>query len=128
MPSDERLPQVAAVLHPALPDCPGHENWKRDFTGAAGLFSFELKAATRADRTAFVDRHGNGPISPSALRTLLSETRQRGLALENGETLYDSRVIVEYLINPLWKLDQLFDNPLPGIDVFVASQLAFACF
>jgi DNA-binding IclR family transcriptional regulator len=37
------------------------------------------------DRTAFVDRHGVGPTSPSALRTLLSETRQRGYAVEEGE-------------------------------------------
>jgi len=35
-------PQVKAVYHPALPSCPGHENFKRDFTGASGLFSFEL--------------------------------------------------------------------------------------
>ncbi|TCS39099.1 cystathionine beta-lyase [Paucimonas lemoignei] len=31
--------EIDRVLHPALPDCPGHENWKRDFTGAGGLFS-----------------------------------------------------------------------------------------
>ena len=37
------------------------------------------------DRSVFVDRHGSGPSSPSALRTLLSETRQRGHALEDGE-------------------------------------------
>ena len=37
------------------------------------------------DRTAFVDRHGRGPQSPSALRNLLSETRQRGYATEDGE-------------------------------------------
>lgn len=35
-------PEVKAVYHPALPSCPGHENFKRDFTGASGLFSFEL--------------------------------------------------------------------------------------
>jgi cystathionine beta-lyase len=32
-------PEIAAVLHPALPDCPGHEFYERDFTGAGGLFS-----------------------------------------------------------------------------------------
>jgi DNA-binding IclR family transcriptional regulator len=37
------------------------------------------------DRAAFVDRHGVGPASPSALRALLSETRQRGYAVEEGE-------------------------------------------
>ncbi len=31
-------PEVARVLHPALPDCPGHEFFKRDFTGGCGLF------------------------------------------------------------------------------------------
>ncbi|MBC2931841.1 IclR family transcriptional regulator [Nocardioides sp. zg-1228] len=37
------------------------------------------------DRTAFVDRHGKGPASLSALRAVLSETRQRGHATEDGE-------------------------------------------
>ncbi len=37
------------------------------------------------DRAAFVDRHGLGPGTPSALRTLLAETRQRGYAVEEGE-------------------------------------------
>jgi cystathionine beta-lyase len=45
---------VGLVLHPALPDCPGHEHWKRDFTGSSGLFSFELKGDA-ARRAAFVD-------------------------------------------------------------------------
>ena len=37
------------------------------------------------DRSAFVDRHGSGPASPSALRSVLAETRQRGHAVEDGE-------------------------------------------
>ena len=45
-------PQVGMVLHPALPDCPGHELWQRDFKGSSGLFSFELR---KRDRAAFVD-------------------------------------------------------------------------
>ncbi len=32
-------PEIARVLHPAYQSCPGHEYWKRDFTGAGGLFS-----------------------------------------------------------------------------------------
>jgi cysteine-S-conjugate beta-lyase len=48
--------QVGKVLHPALPDCPGHEFWKRDFKGSSGLFSFELKNAGDSERAAFVDR------------------------------------------------------------------------
>ena len=46
--------EVGLVLHPALPDCPGHEIWKRDFKGASGLFSFELNG-NAADRAKFVD-------------------------------------------------------------------------
>ena len=48
-------PQVGRVLHPALSDCPGHEYWKRDFSGASGLFSFELKDADAKTRAAFID-------------------------------------------------------------------------
>ena len=48
-------PQVAAVLHPALPDCPGHEVWKRDFRGATGLFSFVLNGGGDAERTRLLD-------------------------------------------------------------------------
>jgi cystathionine beta-lyase len=39
----EQRPEVARVLHPALPGDPGHAIWERDFTGASGLFSIELK-------------------------------------------------------------------------------------
>ena len=38
-------PEVASVLHPALESDPGHAIWKRDFTGASGLFSIVLKPA-----------------------------------------------------------------------------------
>ncbi|WP_310961953.1 IclR family transcriptional regulator [Nocardioides terrisoli] len=37
------------------------------------------------DREAFVQRHGNGPGSLSALRTMLADTRQRGYATERDE-------------------------------------------
>jgi cystathionine beta-lyase len=35
-------PEVARVLHPALPEHPQHALWRRDFAGSSGLFSFEL--------------------------------------------------------------------------------------
>ncbi|NHB90191.1 cystathionine beta-lyase [Photorhabdus tasmaniensis] len=35
--------EVAVVYHPALPSCPGHDNFIRDFSGSNGLFSFQLK-------------------------------------------------------------------------------------
>jgi cysteine-S-conjugate beta-lyase len=38
-------PAVESVLYPALPQHPQHDLWKRDFSGASGLFSFELKSS-----------------------------------------------------------------------------------
>lgn len=35
----KQRPEIAKVLHPAFEDCAGHPIWKRDFTGAGGLFS-----------------------------------------------------------------------------------------
>ena len=35
-------PEIARVLHPALPSCPGHELWRRDFTGSTSVFSVEF--------------------------------------------------------------------------------------
>jgi cystathionine beta-lyase len=48
-------PQIARVLHPALPDCPGHDYWARDFSGATGLFSIVLAGGDAAARERFVD-------------------------------------------------------------------------
>lgn len=45
---------VAQVFHPALPDSPGHDIWKRDFTGSAGLFSFLYRGDVDT-AAAFVD-------------------------------------------------------------------------
>jgi cystathionine beta-lyase len=47
--------QVEEVLHPALKTCPGHEFWKRDFTGSSGLFSIVLRQADDAAATRFVE-------------------------------------------------------------------------
>jgi cysteine-S-conjugate beta-lyase len=49
-------PEVERVLHPALPSCPGHDIWKRDFRGSSGVFSIVLQAGpTREQVFAFVD-------------------------------------------------------------------------
>ena len=76
-------PEVARVIHPALPADPGHALWARDFTGASGLFSIVLKPVPRAKLAAMVDGlslFGMGyswggfeslilPFDPSAYRT-----------------------------------------------------------
>ena len=51
----QERPEVARVIHPALPGCPGHEIWKRDFTGACGLFAVELKPCPQEAVHAMID-------------------------------------------------------------------------
>jgi cystathionine beta-lyase len=49
-------PEIELVLHPALDSCPGHEFWKRDFTGSTGLFSIVFRPQhTRDQVRRFVD-------------------------------------------------------------------------
>ncbi|MBX9594924.1 MAG: PLP-dependent transferase, partial [Roseomonas sp.] len=49
-------PEVLEVRHPALPGAPGHELWKRDFTGACSLFGIVLQPRySEADAYRFVD-------------------------------------------------------------------------
>jgi cysteine-S-conjugate beta-lyase len=48
-------PEVQRVLHPALESDPGHAIWKRDFTGASGLFSVVLKPAPQKAVDALLD-------------------------------------------------------------------------
>lgn len=79
----ETRPEVSKVLHPGLPSHPDHALWRRDFTGACGLFAFVLKPVPRAALAAFLDGlklYGMGaswggfeslilPGDPKALRT-----------------------------------------------------------
>ena len=48
-------PEVSHVLHPALPSCPGHETFTRDFLGSSGLFSFALAGGDERARAALID-------------------------------------------------------------------------
>jgi cystathionine beta-lyase len=48
-------PAVGQILYPALDGAPDHEIWRRDFTGAAGLFSFVLKGRDAAGKDRFLD-------------------------------------------------------------------------
>ena len=49
-------PEIAQVLHPALPSCPGHEVWRRDFSGSSGVFSIVFEERyTQEEVFRFVD-------------------------------------------------------------------------
>jgi cystathionine beta-lyase len=51
-----RREEIELVLHPALESCPGHEFWKRDFSGSSGVFSMVFKRGfTREQVVRFVD-------------------------------------------------------------------------
>jgi cystathionine beta-lyase len=47
--------EVLRVIHPALPDDPGHAIWKRDFTGSSGLFTVVLKPVPEVAVAAMID-------------------------------------------------------------------------
>ncbi|MET0544691.1 MAG: cystathionine beta-lyase [Caulobacterales bacterium] len=51
----EARPEVAQVLHPALPSFADHHLWKRDFTGAAGLFGVVLKPCAQDKLAAMLE-------------------------------------------------------------------------
>ena len=76
------------------------------------------------DRAAFVDRHGLGPRTPGALRSLLSETRQRGYAVEEGEvTLGFSSVasaVLDHNGHPVAGVALTFPTSDPPADVAAA--------
>ena len=48
-------PEIARVLHPALESCPGHAVWRRDFSGASGLFSIVFKPVAQSSVNAFLN-------------------------------------------------------------------------
>lgn len=48
-------PLVERVMHPALPEDPGHALWRRDFAGASGLFAIALRPMPQAALAAFFD-------------------------------------------------------------------------
>jgi cystathionine beta-lyase len=51
----QEQPEVAAMCHPALPGCAGHDLWARDYSGTCGLFGFALNPAPAAAVDAFLD-------------------------------------------------------------------------
>lgn len=77
----EKRPEVARVLHPALPSHPQHARWKRDFSGSSGLFSFELRAASANQLSALCDhrRHFRLGFSWGGFESLIMPANLTGL-------------------------------------------------
>ncbi len=55
----EARPEVDRVLYPPLESDPGHALWKRDFTGASGLFGVVLKPASKAQLDRMLDGYAH---------------------------------------------------------------------
>lgn len=73
----EERPEVVSVLHPALPSFPGHEIWKRDYTGSTGLFTIEL-----------------GSFTPDSVRTMINGLNLFKVGFSWGG--YESQVLPMY--------------------------------
>lgn len=86
----ETRPEIAAVLHPALPSFPGHDLWKRDFRGASGLFALELAPGREDSVAPLVDalRHFSIGFSWGGFESLVlpmhPETRSLPLWQDRG--------------------------------------------
>ncbi len=83
------------------------------------------------DRSAFVDRHGIGPTSLSALRGLLTETRQRGYAVEEGEVTRGfaslAAAVLDHNAHPVASVAVTYpveDAPAPGRAARAVSRTA----
>ncbi|MDX1739199.1 MAG: PLP-dependent transferase, partial [Alphaproteobacteria bacterium] len=102
----QQRPEVKRVLHPALPEDPGHEIWKRDFTGASGLFGFIMDQPSEkalAHMMDNLDYYGMGfswggfeslliPVQPETIRTTTTwdepgQTMRIHIGLENVDDL-----------------------------------------
>ncbi len=98
--------EVAHVLHPAFPECPGHEIWKRDFTGAAGLFSVIFKERYSETQTdAFIDAlqlfkigyswgGANSLCVPYRMQTMRKEWTQAGQLVRLNIGLEDPQDLI----------------------------------
>jgi len=86
-------PEVQRVLHPALPSCPGHEFWKRDFSGACGLFGVAFQPTYSFEQIVHLIDHLRlfgigaswGGFESLALPTSFTVTRSAGTGDFGGE-------------------------------------------
>ena len=77
----ERRPEIRRVMHPGLPEDPGHALWKRDFRGACGLFGVVLNAYTPEAIAAMLDgmQHFAMGASWGGFESLILPTNPAGI-------------------------------------------------
>ncbi|KFC65139.1 cystathionine beta-lyase [Massilia sp. LC238] len=109
-------PEIAKVLHPAFEDCPGHENWKRDFQGAGGLFSVLFDPRYTEEQTdRFVDSlqlfglgySWGGPnslVMPYRIRAIRSQWREAGVLVRFNIGLEETGDLIADIEQALAKL------------------------
>ena len=91
-------PEVRKVLHPALPDDPGHALWKRDFHGAGGLFGIELE-----------------PFAPSMVQAMLNRLKLFGMGFSWGG--YESLIVPSDVQKDRLSGSWHFEGPLLRLSV-----------
>jgi len=112
----EARPEIARVLHPAFEGCPGHENWKRDFKGAGGLFSVLFDPRHTEEQTdRFVDAltlfgigySWGGPnslVMPYRIRAIRSHWAEAGVLVRFNIGLEDTADLIADLEQALVQL------------------------
>jgi cystathionine beta-lyase len=113
-------PEVIEVIHPGLETSPYHELWKRDYTGACGLFSLVLRPSPEAAVNAFLE-------GLSLFGLGFSWGGFESLAISSGDQLVQRRKAVP-LGGPLIRLhigleavDELIADLRSGLDAFVEA-------
>ncbi len=105
-------PRVAQVLHPAMPECPGHAIFKRDFSGSTGLFGFTLASGDAARLVDTLEHFGIGyswggyeslaiPVEPARCRT--ATTWDSGTVIRLSIGLEDVRDLIDDLSQAIAK-------------------------
>jgi cystathionine beta-lyase len=109
-------PEITHVLHPAFEDCPGHATWKRDFSGAGGLFSVifdERYTEEQVDR--FVDSlelfglgyswgGANSLVMPYRMAAIRRDWQGRGLLVRFNIGLEDTSDLIADIEQGLGRL------------------------
>ncbi|MDM5180931.1 cystathionine beta-lyase [Massilia sp. DJPM01] len=109
-------PEIARVLHPAFADCPGHAHWKRDFSGAGGLFSVVFDARySEAQTDRFVDSlalfgigyswgGANSLVMPYRMQAMRKDWKDAGVLVRFNIGLEDADDLIADLAQGLARL------------------------